>query len=296
MKIKTTYWQIGLAIAKLSKIWYTYTSSQLTVHQLDWSTQMLRFPQREDVRLQRAPLAEVICQVRFPPVLRIASEQPFAFQERVRERFPQLEVEQGVVVRMEPLGTSLPSAKPEPRIFRFKSPDGHTAVSLALNFYALSTTSYTHWRDFLELLQLVNQAACEVYNLPYALRLGLRYINHLTLENTGVSSVAELRELLRPELTMLLRGNCWDEPLEMLNQLLLVGENNERLTLRSGFRGEEEPVFLLDFDYYAEGNITLENLPDLCQRYHDVIYYAFRWCIPDEKLVVFDPVPVSEGE
>jgi len=257
---------------------------------------MLRFPQREDVRLQRAPLAEVICQVRFPPVLRIASEQPFAFQEWVRERFPQLEVEQGMAVRMEPLGTSPPSAKPEPRIFRFKSPDGHTVVSLAFNFYALSTTSYTHWRDFLELLQLVNQAACEVYNLPYAVRVGLRYINHLTLENTGVSSVTELWEILRPELTVLLRGGCWDEPLEMLNNLVLAGEDSERLTLRSGFRSREAPIFLLDFDYFAEGNIPLKDLLTLCQRYHDVIYNAFRWCIPDEKLVVFDPILADQEE
>lgn len=257
---------------------------------------MLRFPQREDVRLQRAPLAEVICQVRFPSILRIASEQPVAFQEWVRERFPQLAVEQGVVVHMEPLGTMPPSAKPEPRIFRFKSPDGNTIVSLALNFYALSTTSYIHWKDFLELIRLVNEAAREVYNLPYAVRVGLRYINHLTFENTGTSSVRELWEILRPELTALLRGDCWDEPAEMLNQLLLARGENERLTLRSGFRGGEEPVFLLDFDYYAKGNIPLENLSGLCQPYHDVIYNAFRWCIPDEKLVVFDPIPVNQEE
>lgn len=257
---------------------------------------MLRFPQQEDVRLQRAPLEEVICQVRFPPVLRIASEQPSAFQEWVRERFPQLEVEQGMVMRMEPLGTSPPSAKPEPRIFRFKSPDGHTVVSLALNFYALSTTFYTHWRDFLELLQLVNQAACEVYDLPYAARVGLRYINHLTLENTGASSVAELWEILRPELTVLLRGDCWDEPLEMLSNLALAAGEDERLTLRTGFKSGEETVFLLDFDYYSEGNIPLENLTTLCQRYHDVIYNAFRWCIREEKVSVFAPIPVDEEE
>ena len=257
---------------------------------------MVYFPQREDVRLERAPLAEVICQVRFPPILRIASEQPVAFQEWVREQFPQLEVEQDMVVRMAPLEATLPSVKPEPHIFRFKSPDGNTTVSLALNFYALSTTSYTHWKDFLELLQLVNEAAREVYNLPYAVRVGLRYINRLTFENTGASSVRELLAILRPELTVLLRGDCWDEPLQMLNQLLLTGGEDERLTLRSGFRGGDEAVFLLDFDYYAEGNIALENLSALCQRYHDVIYNAFHWCIREEKLAVFAPIPADEEE
>ena len=257
---------------------------------------MLCFPSREDIRLQNAPLAEVICQVRFPPVLRIGSEQPADFQERIRGRFPQLGIEQGMVVRMTPLEGAPPLAKPEPRTFRFKSPDGHTTVSLALNFYALSTTAYTHWADFLDHLQLVNQAARDVYSLPYAERVGLRYINHLTLENTGSNNTSELWDILRPELTVLLRNECWDDPQEMVSQLRLSGEGDERLNLRSGFRDGEEPIFLLDFDYFSQGNIPLDDLTDLCQRYHDVIYNAFRWCIRDEKLGVFDPVPAHEGE
>jgi len=254
---------------------------------------MIYFPKQEDVRLQRAPLAEVICQVRFPPVLRIVNEDPVAFQERIRGSFPQFSIEKGMVVEMTRLGTEPPSAKPTPPIYRFQSPDGHTMVSLALTFYALSTTSYTHWEDFLDLLQLVNRAAHEEYDLPYAVRVGLRYINQLTFENTDAGSVTELWDILRPELTVLLRGDCWDEPLQMGSQLLLAADENERLTLRSGFRSGEEPVFVLDFDYYAEGSISLENLPALCQRYHDVIYNAFRWCIREEKLAVFAPIPAD---
>jgi len=258
---------------------------------------MICFPKREDVRLGRAPLAEVICQVRFPPVLRIADEHPVAFQERIRTQFPQLDVEQRVMIlRMAPLGTEPPSAKPEPRVFRFRSSEGNTVVSLAANFYALSTTSYTHWADFLNLLKLVNQAACDVYDLPYAVRVGLRYINRLTFGNTGTSSATELWEILRPELTLLLRDNCWDEPLEMASQLMLTADEGERLTLRSGFKGGEEPVFLLDFDYFAEDNISLESLPALCSRYHDAIYNAFRWCIREGKLAAFAPVPVAQEE
>ena len=59
----------------------------------------LNFPQHPDIPLSAPPLAEVICQVRFPPILRIVREEPSDFQERVRDRFPLLEVEQGVVVK-----------------------------------------------------------------------------------------------------------------------------------------------------------------------------------------------------
>jgi len=64
------------------------------------------------------------------------------------------------------------------------------------------------------------------------------------------------------------------------------------LTLRSGYKGGKEPV-LLDFDYFVESNISLDDLGDLGQRYHDAIYSAFRWCIQEDKLAVFSPVPVA---
>ena len=257
---------------------------------------MLCFPQQKDFRLQHAPLAEVVCQVRFPPVLRIANEQPIAFQERIRKHFPQLSIEHGLSVRWPPLEGEPPSAKPEPRTFRFKSADGKTVASLALDFFTLSTVSYTHWKDFSELLQLVNRSAHEVYDLPYAVRIGLRYINQLTLDNTGSTSIAELWDVLRPELTELLRSDCWDVPVEMISSLLLAGEEDEQLTLRSGFRSATEPMFLLDLDYYVEGNVPLADAPVLCQRFHDVIYDAFRWCIREDKVAVFGPIAVSEEE
>jgi len=256
---------------------------------------MIRFPEKEDVRLERPPLKEVICQVRFPIILRVASEQPVEFQERIRGYFPQMQIEQGVLVEVEPLGTSAPSIKPQRRIYRFKSPDGRTLASLAPDFYALSTHAYTHWRDFLALFQRVSDAAREVYGIPYSIRVGLRYINELTFENTGVDAVEGLWDIPREELTLLMRSECWDTPLESLTQLLLAGEEQERLTLRTGFKGGEKPAFLLDLDYFVEGKIPLDALIDQCNQFHEVIYNAFRWCIRDDKLEAFLPVAISKG-
>jgi uncharacterized protein (TIGR04255 family) len=256
---------------------------------------MLRFPVQKDVRLLKSPLNEVICQVRYPPVLRIAEEKPIGFQERLRGQFPELRVEHGIVVHVPSQEISPPSPESGPSIFRFLSRDGDTVVSLAAGFYALSTKAYTHWPDFLRSIQMVNEAACAEYALPYATRIGLRYINHLTLENTGTHNLAELYDILRPELTVLLRADCWDEPLEMLNQLLLTGEDGENLTLRTGLKREEdEPFFLLDFDCYVEGKTDLEQLARLCSHFHDVIYGAFRWCIREDRLNVFEPILANE--
>jgi len=256
---------------------------------------MIRFPEREDIRLERSPLKEVICQVRFPIILRVASEQPSEFQDRIRELFPEMEIEQGLLLKVEPLGSSAPDVRPQAKIYRFKSPDGKTLASLAPDFYALSTNAYTHWADFLALFGRVSDAVCEVYRIPYGMRVGLRYINELTFDNTGVDTVEDLWDIPREELTLPMRSECWDTPLESLTQLLLAGEEQERLALRTGFKAGEKPTFLLDLDYFVEGRIPIEALIDLCDRFHEVIYNAFRWCIREDKLEAFLPVAISKG-
>lgn len=53
----------------------------------------INFPHKDEIPLSSPPLIEVVCQVRFPPILQIAKEVPSEFQEGVRHRFPQLELE-----------------------------------------------------------------------------------------------------------------------------------------------------------------------------------------------------------
>lgn len=256
---------------------------------------MLGFPEVDDIRLQRAPLTEVVAQVRFPPILRIANEKPVEFQEKIRGRFPQWMEEEQIVIASIPTEQQS-SVKKVPSIFHFRSADAKNTVSLALEFYALSTTDYVHWDDFWTELQRLHAAADAVYAPGYATRLGLRYVNQLTVSNSGVGSVEELITLLRPELVSLLTDKPWALPLELFTQLILVGDSGpEKLALRVGFKCDPEPFVLLDLDYFVEGNLSFERLEDFYQRAHDVIYRAFRWAIREEKLVSFEPLLVEEN-
>lgn len=251
----------------------------------------LNFPHRPDVKLQNPPLVEVVCQVRYPPILRIAREQPSEFQEHIRGRFPELELEHGFLVRLPgPASGGSLSAEAESRVYRFRTLDAQTTVSLAVDFYALSTTRYTQWEDFAQDLGLVHEGIQRVYHPAYSSRIGLRYVDQLTLVNTGATSFDQLLDLLRPELTAQLRVEAWTDPLSMLSQLVL-SDGEAKLALRTGYGQEQgEPFYLLDFDYYEEGKLSLENLTQRCSHYQDVIYDAFRWCLRDESLAVFNPI------
>ena len=258
----------------------------------------LRFPRLPDVRLLRSPLIEVVCQVRFPPVLRIANEDPTAFQERVRQRFPRFEKEEGFLFQLQFSGRGMahpPVAQPTSRLFRFHTADSATTITLATDFYALTTTRYTIWEDFARDLAMVHEAVHDIYQPSFSSRLGLRYMDHIVPSRLGLVRFDDVVEILQPELTTLLRVDVWTMPVDMLCQLILDDEEGT-LGLRFGKRViDEESTFLLDFDYYDDRELPFEGLIERCNRYHEIIYDAFRWCIKEDKLDVFEPV-TKEGD
>ncbi len=91
-------------------------------------------------------------------------------------------------------------------------------ISLSTDFYAVSTEAYTHWPAFAEELVRATQAVCKTYNIPYATRIGLRYINVIADEHAvGVNQ--GMYGLLRPELTALLQTEPFQAPDVALTQV-----------------------------------------------------------------------------
>lgn len=250
----------------------------------------LHFPKVDDVRLRRSPLREVICQVRFPPVLVVARQMPVDLQERLRKEYPNLSVERPVqIVADNPLAEAPFDARPP--IFRFRSRDEKSMVSLSADFYAVSTEAYTHWAAFAEELHRATRAVRETYDIPYATRIGLRYVNIISGECTG-NATQGIYDLLRPELTALLQTEAFHLPLLALTQVK-VSEGDDQLTFRYGLgecEGLSQPSFVLDFDLYAQGELGFEDLLERCDRYHNTIYRAFRWCLSDAGFAAFEPL------
>ena len=73
------------------------------------------FPESPRVVYEQNPLDEVICQLRFPAVLRIDSESPVRFQEAVRNQYPlfqeRTQVQAAVPGLPEPLAAMLGNAE-----------------------------------------------------------------------------------------------------------------------------------------------------------------------------------------
>ena len=89
---------------------------------------------------EKAQLVEVICQLRFPPILSIDAKSPADFQDTVRDNFPRYQLNVEKVQRE--------GRVEEVKNHNFISEDGSYKLSLTKNFIALSTMRYTSWEDF----------------------------------------------------------------------------------------------------------------------------------------------------
>ena len=81
---------------------------------------------------KRRQLLEVICQLRFPDILKIESTEPAEFQDRIRGEYPQYQK------KVEQLPPQIVNGKPVPQgtvnNYQFISEDGQWKVSLTKSF------------------------------------------------------------------------------------------------------------------------------------------------------------------
>jgi uncharacterized protein (TIGR04255 family) len=110
------------------------------------------FPTFERVSYKKNPLAQVICQLRYPAILRISAETPIEFQENIRKQYPlykeknELAATSIDVIAQLPPGASI-NAKPS-TAYEFSSADKGWVLSLTKDFLALTAHNYERWEDF----------------------------------------------------------------------------------------------------------------------------------------------------
>ncbi|GJD96981.1 TIGR04255 family protein [Methylobacterium iners] len=141
--------------------------------------QPLKGPPPAEVPLPRAPLVQVVAQVRFAPILAIGRpDKVVDFQEAIRSTYPNLTDER--MPHFSVGANGVPSFA-ESVIWRFnggsKSPKWR--VSLGVDFVALETGAYVSRQDFLGRFELVLNSLQRVFAPGEIQRLGLRYVDRI---------------------------------------------------------------------------------------------------------------------
>lgn len=237
------------------------------------------------------PLADVICQLRFPEILTIGANLPVDFQEAIRADFPRFDTRQETPA---PKLTGTPGNftvqnQPATVNYQFTSADGVWRVNLTSKFISLTCSRYTCWEEFAKKLDKPLAAFIKLYQPAYFERVGLRYLNfisrkELSLENTPY------RDLIAP---------CWLGPLALDStnetgfsrssvdaEFAIRGGCRAKVhagpgNVKRGGKADPELKFVLDMDLYMPGNVAVNLSAGALQTLHSQAYPLFRGAITD---------------
>ena len=256
------------------------------------------FSNDERVIYAKRQLVEVICQLRFPEILKIDVSEPADFQERIRRDYPQYEK------KIEQLPPQMVNGKPVPQgtvnNYQFVSAEGQWRVSLTKGFIALSTYGYTRWEDFAQRLDRL-AAFIETYHPSWFTRVGLRYVNAFRREALGLDGML-WKELITPGFLGLMGEEDAQETAFLKHELSATFQvpGGAKANVKSGpgllrkvnnrtRETTEEKVFMLDLDLFMDSKIELGQAAPALNIVHENAGSLFRAALTDTLSDAMEP-------
>ena len=260
------------------------------------------FPRSSRVIFRQNPLIEVICQLRFPPILMISSEPPAKFQERIRRAYPlyqRIDAPLGLPPEVARLFSQLPISIPGANVtHQFSNSDQTRFVTLSEGFVAVSEQRYQRWEEFKSEVSLAELAVREIYNPEFYSRVGLLYQNTIDRERWGLGGV-DWSELLHPSFSGLLgaedvRGLVREST---STESITVPEVQDALvTIRHGLASVADGgrlAYTISADFYKQGRCISEQAFGELDIFNRLAGDLFRWAITSRLEEALDPRPVD---
>jgi len=261
------------------------------------------FPTSRRVIYRKNPLDQVICQLRFPPILRIDAEIPAGFQEKIRKQYPlfrdkadgQIQLPEEIVhqIPTEMLNAFFTSGN---RAYEFASEDELWIVSLTRDFLALTSNRYERWEQFKEKLDICLESLIGEYSPAFFSRIGLRYQNVIrkkALELTG----ANWADLLEPYIASELASPQSDviEAIKGTQHTVLANLEGEHMQVKivHGLvedKKTKEPCYLIDNDLFINHKTEINDAGEILTYFNRTNRHLFRWCIKDKLHSAMEPI------
>lgn len=260
----------------------------------------MKFPESQRVKYSRNPLLEVICQLRFPKILRIETEAPVGFQEAIRAEYPTLNTSRAIELPFlsNPQTNSPPIVMGQGLTYEFLDKEGKWKLVLSSDFIALSTMNYEKWEDFKSRLSTAIDLLVKHYSPSHFTRVGLRY------QDLIIRSELELlqhpwRSLLQPPiLGAFIADNLPEQDfIEALSVFACrLDYADAVLRVRYGLARKDESEelgYLIDADFYTENITEINDATHSLDRFNREAGNFFRWCITEELQQALQPKPVT---
>lgn len=241
------------------------------------------FPDSPRIFYDNAPLQQVVCQFRFPQILRIEAEIPSEFQEHIRSVLP-------IVERSEPLGVPLQlpkqildilSAQQSLRSYQFFNEARTSWIELASGSVTCITKQYSRWEQFIVFVETALDAFVKIYKPAFYTRIGLRYVDLIDKGAIGLEN-SLWQDLLSKPILGELGEHFIESNVEAIQKSLRVrnSDGTGGFLLQHGLvDGSKKSAYYIDFDFYIDHKTELRDARATLNRLHDRSGLAWRWSI-----------------
>lgn len=249
------------------------------------------------------PLNEVICQFRYPPILKVSAESPSQFQDVVRNGYPLYSRNGGfggIASQIPPeFAGQIPpeiaeafASVPFPGVSNspthiFSTEDESKSISLTQEFVAVTERQYERWEDFRAAVKFAEKALTEVYSPANYNRVGLRYVNVLMRSRFG-SKDKRWSELLNPTFIGVLGDDSVAAYVQetMIESVLRIPDvESGQVVIRHGLstvEEENEQVYVIDADFHSVERCDTNGASEILEKFHRWGGNLFRWATKEE--------------
>lgn len=260
----------------------------------------------EQVPLANSPLETVIFQLRFPDTLSklrraLATDE---LQDALADVFPYVEKQQSVTMMLQP--GQAPTPEPGPDVWMLRTADRKTTASMNGESVSVMTNDYQSRTSFLAQVHQVLEAVQRTASPPAASRIGLRYIDRVSMEDASsqewvqkltdgaqgvLSSIEEQRmSQLRLFIQHVVYG--WEDGTQMQSRWGILPSG---AILDGAMAVHNARTWFLDIDTFSESELSfdLNEVNLLTETLAKRSYRFFRWMVPPAALERFAPGATS---
>lgn len=259
------------------------------------------FPASERVVYERNPLEQVICQLRFPSILKIASQEPAEFQDLVRKKYPLYEhtpsrpdlPDQWSDV-LSKLGVDFGGEVKH----EFRSESAKQAIALTKDFVAFTDSDYKRWEQFIDEVRTTKHALETVYEPAFYSRVGLRFRDEIDREQLDLGQVP-WADLLRDVLLGFLHDKGVRSRISETQTQLAIRLDEPLgsfMAIRHGLENRSDTgseVYFIDIDCFISGKVNTNDVTPALESFHRVSGDFFRWVIRSTLTDALRPKPLD---
>ncbi|NQE53126.1 hypothetical protein C5S29_05995 [ANME-1 cluster archaeon GoMg3.2] len=240
----------------------------------------------ENKRYKKNFLSNVVFKLDFPTLSDYGPEKTGEFQKLVKKDFQILEEQKVIKIEHKFKETKEIEAKTtEIPKWAFFNKTKTRIISFEFDNIIVEFKEYTHFEDFLKIIDMVTKSLFELFPSIVSTRLGLRYINQINLEE---KHPFEWDNLLNKSL--LDSMNFFSDKEDMSRYITLIELNKEdyRLRFQYGIANSLYPSpiirkeFVLDYDCFTfESLEKTEEILGKVKEFNEVISNMFEKSIED---------------